>query len=74
MSARTNGCHSRPAYVETYAVQDGYYGNDRTTRFDKMVDVPHVLSKACEYSRSALGAKDAGCVGCVWKNKDATSK
>lgn len=62
-----NGCHQRLPFHKTLSVQNGYRirADERTP---KLINIPFVMSRACEYAKSALGQKDDGCVGCKWKS------
>lgn len=67
MDGTMNGCHNRPPYRETIAVQDGYH-QDTATRVPKMIDIPSFAHGAgCQYTLSQLGRDDPKCSWCMWK-------
>jgi hypothetical protein len=61
---KTNGCHNRPPLVETRCVQDGWRIDGTRHR----VLIPTKLQDGCQYTLSALGQSDKGCVGCRHKS------
>ena len=61
-----NGCHQRKPFRPSQPVQDGYF-MDGVTRISKMISAPFRLSMGCEYTKSSLGAADAGCTDCQWR-------
>jgi hypothetical protein len=66
---RKNGCWNRAHFVERRVVQDGSL-TDGKTLTPKVVSIANFsFGSRCEFTKSALGQKDAGCVGC--KHKEA---
>ena len=65
-----NGCHNRADYKPSYLAQDGYYDSEPgmpLARIPRMVEVPFRMSPGCQYTKSELGQRDAGCIGCMRK-------
>ena len=65
-----NGCHNRADYKPSYLAQDGYYKSEPgmpLARIPRMVEVPFTMSPDCQYTKSELGQRDAGCIGCMRK-------
>jgi hypothetical protein len=69
------GCYNkpRPTNKSTYVGQDGWLqiglqdGLTRhQTRLPKLINIPHAMTKDCQYSKTTV---DAGCDGCVNKAK-----
>lgn len=63
----TYGCHNRPAYTQHVLVQDGWAEDaslGHLSRRPVMTTIPFVMSKDCQYTHTALGQADPGCVGC----------
>lgn len=66
------GCHNKPRPVigSRLVVQDGYgygamFNNDRIAR---MVEIPFVMSEACQYTK--MHATDKLCAGCIHQHKE----
>lgn len=64
----TNGCHNRAPYRPHIKVADGHW-DDGVQRIPKLTQIPFRMTRECQYTLSDLGAKDAGCTGCKWKQK-----
>jgi hypothetical protein len=62
----TYGCHNRAEFADFHLSQDGYTSSrpDANTRLPRMVKTPHVLTRDCQYTKTELGQKDAGCINC----------
>lgn len=53
-----NGCMNRPDQTDatSYPAQDGWvYSEDGTTRWPRIVQVKHAMTRECVYSRSVVG-------------------
>ena len=61
-----NGCHNRKPYRESVPVQDGWYA-DGYTRTPRLIASPVRSTKPCQYTKTALGQADKGCIGCQWR-------
>ncbi len=59
------GCYNRQPFAPHQRVQDGYIETS-SGRIDRIVDMPHAMTKDCQYTHSDLGQADAGCKGCTW--------
>lgn len=57
------GCHNRPPFRAVLPVQDGWF-LDGVTRVPRMVPAPFRMATDCQYTKTALGQADKGCVGC----------
>ena len=51
------GCHNRPPFEETLAVQGGW----RIDGTRRLVEIPFTMSRDCRYERSL---DDSACAGC----------
>lgn len=60
------GCHNRPEYRTTTAMQHGWY-MDGHTRTPRMTAVPFRMSRQCNYTHTYLGRADSRCQGCKWR-------
>lgn len=67
----TNGCHNRGWFRTILPVQDGWY-MDGATRVPRMVGSPFRMARDCQYTKTALGQADPGCVGCRWRSGPET--
>ena len=67
------GCHNRKPFHPFYHAQDGYKqkklmpGFVDSTRHDNVVQIPHVMTKDCQYTKTDLGKTDLKCEGCKHK-------
>jgi len=61
------GCYDRKDFRKEVVVQDGWHwkGGDEQTK--KVVRVPFLMEKDCQYTLSELGQKDERCIGCKWR-------
>ena len=62
----TYACHNRKPFNPFHHAQDGYYANS-ASRLQKLVDVPHVMTTDCQYTKTDLGKTDPKCEGCKHK-------
>lgn len=63
----TYGCYNRAPYAAATGaryLRVNIYGDGA---FVGDAYVFNRLSKTCQYTLSALGAADAGCLGCTWR-------
>lgn len=63
----TYGCHNRPAYSRHVLVQHGWHedtSRGHLARHPVMTTIPFTMSPDCQYTHTALGQADSGCVGC----------
>ena len=65
------GCFNRKPFVEHYTV----FGASSTQPGLVSATFPFRLARDCQYTKSALGQADAGCVGCKHREnvKDSQS-
>ena len=63
------GCHNRSDYAPYHMAQDGYTSSkpDSDSRLPKMVKVPHVMTRDCQYTLTELGKVDSKCNHCKHK-------
>ena len=52
-----NGCHNRKSFAPLVQI-------------DAEHSYPFRMSPDCEYTKTTLGRKDDGCLGCSWRQKD----
>lgn len=52
-----NGCHNRKPFAPVVQI-------------DAEHSYPFRMSTNCEYTKTALGRKDDGCLGCTWRQKE----
>ena len=60
---KLNGCHDRPPFKPFTKVADGHW-DDGVQRIPKLTSIPFRMNPDCQYTLSALGQKDPGCIGC----------
>lgn len=71
----TYGCHSRKPFkevVETVSVEPLPMGGALDLQFSAGVvhrTWPNRFAQDCQYTKTALGKADPGCVGCKWREK-----
>ena len=65
MTKKLNGCHNRKPFAETY----GGFGISSKTGGSIESVIPFVMAKDCQYTKSELGKRDAGCHGCKWRRE-----
>lgn len=63
---RLNGCHNRPDKSPSYLGQDGYFpafsdGFGRIGRSPLYVEIEHVMTEDCQYSKHTDDPKCTGC-------------
>lgn len=59
-------CHDRPEFRTRLKVQDGHF-DDGHQRIPRMVAIPFVMAKDCQYTNTELGQKDPRCEACKHK-------
>lgn len=67
-----HGCHNRQPFKDWYYAQDGYQpmsSDKATSRLPRIVKVPHVMTRDCQYSKHTTDARCAGC--CHQQKEDA---
>lgn len=62
-----HGCHNRPPFRDWHHAQDGYHANT-TSRVQRLVQIPHVMTRDCQYTKQEPG--DQRCAGCCHQQKD----
>ena len=64
-----NGCFNRAPFDSTITQQDGWCKTQPggATKWPVLVETPHQMAKDCQYTHSALGQADKGCIGCGWR-------
>lgn len=60
------GCHNRAPLLDRREVQDGWTPDGR--RHMRTISDP--MTKECQYTFTALGRVDPGCLGCKWRAAD----
>ena len=60
------GCHNREPYKRFYKGQDGWFNGKRVD-----VTIDFTMTPDCQYTKTELGRKDQGCIGCKWRMPDA---
>lgn len=56
----TYACHNRAPFAETYPAIDGY----ENAWLPHRVEIPFVMSRECEFTKSEQGRVDPKCSGC----------
>jgi hypothetical protein len=51
---RLNGCHNRPALVDTVVVQVGWLWPRSDFRIAHLRTIPNPMSKDCQYSKTTV--------------------
>ncbi len=65
----TYGCHNRYPYEPNYLAQDGWvFGDLGEARSLRVVEFR--MAPECQYTKTELGQKDAGCNGCKHKEEN----
>lgn len=59
-------CHDHAPYLTRIPMQDGYF-LDGVTRTARMVSVPQVMARDCQFTHTELGKADSRCDGCRWR-------
>lgn len=65
-AAKPNGCFNRKPFRPSFVAQDGNLEDDKSM-FKVYVNVPFRMSPECNFTHTALGQADPGCVGCKHK-------
>jgi hypothetical protein len=57
----TYGCYNRTPHAARY------YCTGQTEPYGTLKSLANRGTRDCQYTKTALGAADAGCVGCSWR-------
>lgn len=60
-----NGCHNREPFKDGQVL----HGISSATGRPVRVFIPNRMNPGCQYTKTELGQRDPGCVGCKWKQE-----